>query len=810
MAWWNPKTWGQPKETTKAVVIEPTKTAVRSIDVVTTDKAGTPTGGGYVTVTGKGAWSSGGGSGVTPARQVVDASFTSGGSASGEGGTITNTATNTGEVNKPNLPTQQSIQQKTYSSMNAYPEGINLQNKFIEDKPTWKEKIYGTFNVIGNYFNMGSGMATPTIFYGLGKTDISNVTATPYPYQSRGTITPDYGTETYGERYNKELLAVGGIGKPAEFVVQDIGKNLQEQYQSQVTTTTTQTELDELNKQLNIEYTTKATDYLSARGRATSFKPEVDISPELKIIGTTGAIVGGFAVAPVTTGALLGIYGAGESYKGYGEAFLGTDLTLGQRTLAGVRGTFGLVNFGIGSSVAFRSIERGIIQTQFEELSKSPIKFQEIQFQEGDKSLALFKAEQKYADLTRTFIGSGKIIRQGENMFILPEGKLITETSGSTWNILNKPSGTLVFGYEKGIFGTKGITSIRGEKIFSLSKTNYETLYSANALYGFETGKPIIMDIKLTGAKDISKTFGIDVSKKITPDIYGNERYFTFGTKLNLKKQLDVPIKYGITRVVEKPAWLDIGGGFETDLASGVKIFRGGGTKTPLSKTFGVVEQVSFTSSVVSNVPALSISDVSATTSMTNLKIAGGLTSATANIFKTKQTSTFKFSSPQVTQLKQDLTTTTIFPTQTGVWRTSQKYGVAPALAQPQATEQITKQVPALTFPISPVVSNPFSPINVDGGGIIIPPFPSFGFDMGTTTRKYKGKRKYKYTPSYESFALGIYGKAPKGLETGARIRPITKGFSFGGGTPTAFMRGFSNFGSRFKSSFNFGKRRRK
>ena len=72
---------------------------------------------------------------------------------------------------------------------------------------------------------------------------------------------------------------------------------------------------------------------------------------------------------------------------------------------------------------------------------------------------------------------------------------------------------------------------------------------------------------------------------------------------------------------------------------------------------------------------------------------------------------------------------------------------------------------------------------------------------MGTTTRKYKGKQKKKYTPGYESFALGIYGKAPKGIETGVRIRPITPGFSFGGGTPTAFMRGFSNFGNRFKRS---------
>jgi hypothetical protein len=55
----------------------------------------------------------------------------------------------------------------------------------------------------------------------------------------------------------------------------------------------------------------------------------------------------------------------------------------------------------------------------------------------------------------------------------------------------------------------------------------------------------------------------------------------------------------------------------------------------------------------------------------------------------------------------------------------------------------------------------------------------NFGFDEGNLrTRKYKGKQRKKYTPSYEAFTFGIKGKAPKGLETGARIRPITKGFT--------------------------------
>jgi hypothetical protein len=76
-------------------------------------------------------------------------------------------------------------------------------------------------------------------------------------------------------------------------------------------------------------------------------------------------------------------------------------------------------------------------------------------------------------------------------------------------------------------------------------------------------------------------------------------------------------------------------------------------------------------------------------------------------------------------------------------------------------------------------------------------------------TRRYKGKQRKKYTPSYEAFVFGIRGKAPRGTETGARIRPITKGFTFANNMPTSFS--FGGFNSSFKmpkgkSKFNFSK----
>lgn len=60
-----------------------------------------------------------------------------------------------------------------------------------------------------------------------------------------------------------------------------------------------------------------------------------------------------------------------------------------------------------------------------------------------------------------------------------------------------------------------------------------------------------------------------------------------------------------------------------------------------------------------------------------------------------------------------------------------------------------------------------------------VPPIPLFDFGEKRGGRTYKGKQPKRYTPSYESFVFGFRGKAPKGIETGARIRPITKGFKF-------------------------------
>lgn len=100
------------------------------------------------------------------------------------------------------------------------------------------------------------------------------------------------------------------------------------------------------------------------------------------------------------------------------------------------------------------------------------------------------------------------------------------------------------------------------------------------------------------------------------------------------------------------------------------------------------------------------------------------------------------------------------------------------ALAQPQAlkTEQSLKSGLGFAMPFG--FGGDFLPEPLNLGGGFAMPFlkPDFDFDI-LNSRGFGARKRSKYTPSYEAFIFDIKGKAPKGLETGARVRPITKGF---------------------------------
>jgi hypothetical protein len=103
--------------------------------------------------------------------------------------------------------------------------------------------------------------------------------------------------------------------------------------------------------------------------------------------------------------------------------------------------------------------------------------------------------------------------------------------------------------------------------------------------------------------------------------------------------------------------------------------------------------------------------------------------------------------------------------------------------AQPQAffemqrIRQQTQNLLKSKYVFAPATSVGFMP-NLEGLKFNLPK-AKFGWDERASTKGFKLFGKRRYTPSYEAVVLNIRGKAPKGTETGARVRPITKGFSW-------------------------------
>ena len=110
------------------------------------------------------------------------------------------------------------------------------------------------------------------------------------------------------------------------------------------------------------------------------------------------------------------------------------------------------------------------------------------------------------------------------------------------------------------------------------------------------------------------------------------------------------------------------------------------------------------------------------------------------------------------------------------------------AFISPSATAQVPKSALksnlALKSIFKPSIFTPAIPSFVVprtfyGGGFPFPYVPKMDLNFKTPSKIYTGKLPSRYTPSYEALVFNIRGKQPKGRETGLRIRPIPKGFSF-------------------------------
>ena len=139
--------------------------------------------------------------------------------------------------------------------------------------------------------------------------------------------------------------------------------------------------------------------------------------------------------------------------------------------------------------------------------------------------------------------------------------------------------------------------------------------------------------------------------------------------------------------------------------------------------------------------------------------------------FLMKSNTVLIINSPQKNRFAQDLFQPSAqFPNQDQINFQTQVPGQVQISKQEQRQSQAQRVGTAI--PINPILDMPNPRIS-------LPNF-NFGFsDKQLGNRKIGFKRIVKYVPSYSALVFNIRGRAPKGTETGLRLRPITQGFSF-------------------------------
>lgn len=226
--------------------------------------------------------------------------------------------------------------------------------------------------------------------------------------------------------------------------------------------------------------------------------------------------------------------------------------------------------------------------------------------------------------------------------------------------------------------------------------------------------------------------------------------------------------------------------GFIINIPSDVGSSVGGSFGTTLKNVFpsGAIEQITKSttpsfSSTSTTIPR-TIFDTSGLTKTTqNFKPFTATSSINIDTTEYKSIAIPKVDTQQI--VKQNTKGLTIPTTITSTISTSRTNQIPLAIPTTAQIPKIpTKQIlatPTAIAPVTPPTIN-LPPKTYTPPFFLIPPLiPEFNFKQ--TTRIYRGRQRKKYTPSYEALAFNIRGKAPKGIETGFRTRPIPKGYSF-------------------------------
>jgi len=779
-----------PKQKATMTPIAPTTTAVRSIDIIRTDTSGKPIGGGAITVTGKGAWTSGGGTGITPATQVVAGAITKPTDASYTQGTsVYNPAIASLEENKvfaiKPSPTPSSPAVLSISPYTTY------YGEYVEPppKPIIKEvggRIIGALRgafVEGDY-TFSSLFKNITI-----KSDISKQSIPKLPYQTRGTININEPSLTYGEVYSREKILRRGY-EPTEIIIQDIAKTIAVPYQIELSKKTGELQtfvssgvigLPEAEEQLKeyriglertyqIEFQTKATEYLGARAGLEAINPKktIDIGRGLQI-GTTFA---GFAIAPITTASIV-------SMGGYSEIWNPKSTATGK--------IFGAIGFIGGGIIATETLGKQITQLGIKNLYAQPTKFKGFEIHRGEEGSYFVAKGIKNVEGFGTITTKvrGPIFPTGEGTYSITGLKGVSKINYFDWN-LNKVVESVPIRFGGGGFGTFGtFKSMKGNIIFP-EELQFAT---GRGYIVMKEGKLPLTEFKFWGGSTLQKGYYNIIGGDIT-----KVRLYPTGERTAMGNIFTSKIGYGKFSYGRIKAYEGILGGRDITWTSPLRVYEGdlgraSGGLSFAQQTEQASKQIGFIPSFISQ-GARQISIPSFKTTLGE-KIVFGVTSITSGL-KTSVTTEQRqklipsLISPQLSELKIKgifappvITTLTTPSERTG-------FGLVPAitpasaLVSEQATKQISqpKLISGLTNIIPPVFTIP-TIFTTPTFGFPYFQFPSLGFEERLPARKYKGRQRKKYTPSFGALVFKKFGKMPKGIETGLRTRPITKGFKW-------------------------------
>ncbi len=829
---WAKSKFSKKRDTTTTTEVAPAKAdPVRSIDYGsdTQDRVG------GVTVSGSNVWTSktssnsgGGGGGSSTPVTVISTDFS-------EADTTKKvTALGFSKVNtlKPSNQTSNQFQNpQQYNALTPSPDPSLSQRPYtLGDDLTTKEKIklrtkkYGDVNfykgVLGTSFGAGTyktsnypnpigalAMLYPSLPKKYRERKGDDPINIPYsgtkvydPNLKKWTNPDPNKNKTGWERIQeREIIAKGietGTGKQVqteltpnyEAIINKRSKTYQNLVNSgDLTLEKAQSSLDLDVKGLQTRYNIDAQNLYSTKlkknkvysqvGNWTKdFGSAVEFKKDFSGVATTGGLIAGSFVAPVLIGGVIATSGFGMGYEGISEKNTG-------KVIAG----FGMGALGVyGSS---RALANQITKYQVEDvLATKPKIVSSKRLQGGDISLDFYKTTQRTS-----------------NAYSYSEGWIGSKVTGKQINILGGKSNTIVYTKDywtgqplltggsqnimpsSGSFypnlATKGFTPSR----FSLSTSpSYDYSLLSLKRGGVKTNYNIYSgSVKTVKYGGVSKQTGnniISYSGKMR-DNYADIFIDTNKRTVNI---VDKGLKFnvdnvGITKVFD-PSKAGGSFSFSPSSSSGLKanlLSKGTGLvssfKAPSIKTFAKPSIVAGSSTTLKSVVG----------SVGGLKFAGAtsVTTVPRSSVRTNVKPVF-FSSQTLSQVPKTIPSSGSVISPAVIYNTNTSQNVA---LSPIQIPKIAQQPRIITKLVSPPLAG------LTGGTVtpnlsyafklprvILPILPPIRMDAGKLGKRRIPIRKIvKYTPSYSALVYNIRGNKPKGIETGLRLRPIPKGFSF-------------------------------